>query len=401
MDILLANKFFYLNGGSERVFFQEKTFLQEMGHKVIDFSMEDERNLPSPYSDFFVPNIDYHGNGSIRSKLQQSASFIHSTVAVKNLEKLLRQEKPEIAHLHNIYHQLTPSIIPILKEHGVKIVLTTHDCKLVCPSYNALNGKQICTACNGRSFWKPVTRNCQDSCGKELLLAAEALFHKWRRSYDAVDLFISPSQFLADLTACRIPKEKIRVLRNGIDTTEFKPRFADQNYALYFGRLSKEKGIETLLVAHASMSSRLPLKLVGTGPLLDTLRQKHPEAEFLGYKTGQELKELIANAAFVVVPSEWYENCSMVVLESMAFGKPVIGSRVGGIPEQIEDGVTGFLFEMGNATELARRMDIMGQDKDLRLLMGKEARLKLEREYSLTDHCRQLLNIYLELLDRK
>ena len=146
--------------------------------------------------------------------------------------------------------------------------------------------------------------------------------------------------------------------------------------------------------AHDKVKQFLPLKVVGTGPIMETLRNSYPDADFLGYKAGKELKELVANSAFVIVPSELYENCSMVVLESMALGKPIIGSRVGGIPEQIEDGRTGFLFEMGNAEELAKNMELLIKKPDLRILMGTEARKKLENEYSLKDHCSQLLAIY-------
>ena len=140
--------------------------------------------------------------------------------------------------------------------------------------------------------------------------------------------------------------------------------------------------------------------MVGTGPLAEELRGEYPEVDFLGYQSGQALHDLIANAAFVVVPSEWYENCSMVVLEAMAFGngKPIIGSRIGGIPEQIDDGKTGFLFEMGNVEELAQKMKSLASDKDLRCVMGKAARRKLEKEYSLQAHCTDLIHIYNELL---
>lgn len=398
MKILFANKFFFLNGGSERVFFQERDYLTRNGHSVIDFSMQDERNFPSPHSEFFVPNISYHGVQGYRSKLQLAISFVHSWGAVGNLEKLLKIERPEIAHLHNIYHQLTPSIIPVLKRHGIKVVLTMHDSKLVCPSYLALSREKICTDCNGRAFWKPFTTNCQEGRGKGALLAAEALFHKWRKSYEAVDLFISPSRFLADLTACRIPREKIRVLRNGIDTAEFEPSYDDQGYALYFGRISREKGIESLLKAHAAMPTPVKLKVVGTGPMKDKLQARYREVEFLGYKSGIELNSIIRNAAFVVVPSEWYENCSMVVLESMAFGKPVIGSRTGGIPEQIEDNETGFLFEMGNFEELSEKMGTLSVNPDMRVRMGMAARNKLEKEFSLARHCEKLVDMYNKLL---
>lgn len=394
MKILLANKFFHLNGGSETVFFQERDFLLGQGHDVVDFSMADERNLPSPYADFFVPNTSYNSGGIITQKLQHAISFVHSSVAVHKIEELILREKPQIAHLHNIYHQLTPSIIPVLKNHNVKVALTLHDYKLVCPSYLALKDEAICNACAGGKFWNAFTMNCQNSHMRGLLLSAEAMFHKWQKSYDAVDLFLAPSRFLANLVGQRIPQEKIKVLRNGIDVDNYQPSYADQGYGLYFGRLSKEKGVKTLLRAHQNLKTNLPLKIVGTGPLEEELRREYPELDFLGYQHGQALQDLIANAAFVVVPSEWYENCSMVVLEAMAFGKPIIGSRIGGIPEQIEDGKTGLLFEMSNTAELAEKMEILAGNAELRNQMGRAARRKLEQEYSLAEHNHELLDIY-------
>lgn len=399
MKILFANKFFFLNGGSETVFFQERDFILDEGHSVVDFSMEDERNAESPFSSYFVPNINYQNNRAISSKIKQGVSFVHSPIAVRKIEQLIKQVNPDIAHLHNIYHQLTPSIIPIFKKYAVKVVLTLHDYKLVCPSYLALRNYEICNACTGKKFWKPFTTNCQNSRLQELLLSAEALWHKWQGSYDGVDLFLAPSKFLAYLTTQRISQARIRVLHNGINVDEYRPNYDDQGYAIYFGRLSKEKGIETLLQANRLSGKKLPLKIIGTGPLSDELEKEYPEVEFLGYRSGKELKDLVANAAFAVVPSEWYENCSMVVLESMALGKPIIGSRIGGIPEQIEDGKTGLLFEMGNVEELAEKMDLLAHDKGLRVSMGREARLKLEKEYSLAEHCRKLITIYEELLN--
>ena len=400
MNIFFANKFFYLNGGSERVFFQERNFLLENGYVVLDFSMKDDRNFASPYSDYFVPNIDYHKDESLAKRISQIGSFIHSNIAVDHVEKLIKEKKPDVAHLHNIYHQLTPSIISALKSNDVKVVLTLHDTKLICPGYLALNNGEICTECEGKNFLKPFISNCQNSRSKGLLLSSEAFFHKWKGSYDAVDLFISPSEFLADLTSKRIPRNKIKVLNNAIDLDLCQPNFDDEGYALYFGRLSKEKGVKTLLKAHAEMEKKFPLKIVGTGPLEEVLKREFSAAEFCGYKSGEELNGLIRNAAFVVVPSEWYENCSMVVLEAMAFGKPVIGSRIGGIPEQVENNKNGLLFEMGNVEQLARKMEVLTEDKVLRKEMGRAAREKLEREYSLQDHCEGLLDIYSELLGR-
>ncbi|MFH1932099.1 MAG: glycosyltransferase family 4 protein [Pseudomonadota bacterium] len=400
LKVIKCNKFFFLNGGSERVFFQERKFLLNQGVDVVDFSMADPRNFPSHYSPFFISNIDYQGSVSIFSKIKQGAKFVHSKEAVKKIERIVREERPDIAHLHNIYHHLTPSIIPVLKKHGVKIVLTLHDGKLICPSYLMLRRGEICTACEGRYFWKPVTKKCQGSLIRELLLMFEAYWHKWKGNYRLVDLYIAPSRFIAELISRRIPEEKIRVFHNGVDTDGINQSIQDEGYGLYFGRISKEKGIETLLKAHKSFSDNMVLKIVGTGPMEDALRKGYPDVEFLGYKKGEDLNEIIRKSAFVVVPSECYENCSMVVLEAMSMGKPIIGSRIGGIPEQIEDGRTGFLFEMGNVGELAEKMKILTQNKKMRVEYGKAARKKVESEYSLASHCKGLLGIYDELLQK-
>jgi glycosyltransferase involved in cell wall biosynthesis len=400
VKILFANKFFFMKGGSERVFFQERSFLKDIGVKVIDFSMEDPRNLSSEYSNCFVSSIDYHCTQSILGKMKGSAKFIHSPEAVSKLERLVQYERPNIAHLHNIYHHLTPSVISVLKKHDVKVLLTLHDGKLICPGYLMLDKGKVCTVCEGRSFWKPLVTNCTGSIMQGLLLMLEAYWHKWIGSYGQVDLFLSPSRFLAELVSQRVAREKIRVLHNGIDLKSCSPSSSDNGYALYFGRLSREKGIESLLRAHRSIKGSLPLKVVGTGPLESTLRESYPNTDFLGYEEGEELNRIIAESAFVVVPSEWHENCSMVVLEAMALGKPIIGSRIGGIPEQIDDGKTGLLFEMGNVEELSEKMKSLSKSPDVRKRMGAAARKKLEREYSLEAHCAGLMNTYEELLSK-
>jgi len=402
MKILLCNKFFHLNGGSETVFFQEREFLINQGYSVIDFSMEDSRNLPSPYASFFVPNVNYNAeNNGALAKLKQAISFVHSSTAIRKLESLINKKRPQLAHLHNIYHQLTPSIIPLLKKYNIKVILTLHDYKLICPSYLALKNGKICTDCAGKYFWKPFTQNCQNSRMRGLLLSVESIFHQVKGSYDFIDIFLAPSAFLAKLIAQRIPKNKIKVLYNGIDTENYKPYFTDQGYGLYLGRLSIEKGVKTLLAAHRQLDASFNLKVVGTGPLLDKLKLEYPEVDFTGYKSGQALKKLIAGAAFIIVPSEWYENCPMVILEAMAFGKPVIGSRIGGIPELVEDGQTGLLFTSGNFEELASKMQQLIQNRELRKKMGRNAREKVEREFSLKEHCTKLLSIYEQLLYEK
>lgn len=407
----MANKFFFLNGGSETVFFQERSYLLNAGIKVLDFSMDHPNNYPSDYSQYFVTNVAYAKNGRLHtplSELRKAFRFIHNREAIAKLQALIQHEKPDIAHLHNIYHQLTPSLISVLKRSGIKVVLTLHDYKLICPAYLMLTKEQLCDRCQGRHFWRATANSCRaDSRLQSLLLTAESYWHWWLGSYGGVDLFLSPSRFLAEkVAACRVDPKKVRVLHNGIQTRSFAPSLCDDGYVLYFGRIAKEKGIEVLLKAHRIMRANgnaasdgcLPLKVAGRGPLLEKLKNEYPDVELLGYQEGDELKELISKASFVVVPSQWYENCSMTVLESMAWGKPVIASRIGGLPEQIDDGKTGLLFQMGNADELSTAMSFLARNSQLRADMGKAARARVERDYSLDAHCEKLVVLYEGLL---
>jgi len=393
----LINKFFYLKGGAETVFFQERDFLKNNDIPVVDFSMQDEPNFFSPNSASFVAYIGFREPKGLLNNMRRGLSFIHSHEAVKKLDRLLELEKPDIAHLHNVYHQLTPAIIPVLKKHGVKIVMTLHDYKLICPAYSMLDHDRICFDCAGRNFWKAIRHNCQGSLAHSTLLSLESYWHRWRESYDGVDVFIAPSQFMASMVSRRIPERKIRLVRNGVDTLSVNPSYDDDGYALYFGRLSREKGLQTLLESHAMIKEKISLKIVGTGPLMPKDKQDG-QPEFLGYRTGKDLQDIIARSSYVVVPSECNENCSMAVLEAMAHGKPVIGTRIAGIPEQIEDGQTGFLFNIGNTADLADKMIALAMDKDMRMAMGQAARAKVERDYSFSEHGKKLVDCYQDLL---
>ncbi|WP_023638860.1 glycosyltransferase family 4 protein [Dickeya zeae] len=403
MKVLLVNKFFYIKGGAETVYFQEYDRLKAAGVEVMTFSMQHENNFPSDYAAYFVDNVDYHQRNGVVGAIKTAVNFIHNSQACKKLRALLHQEKPDIVHFHNIYHQLTPSLISVARESGCKTVLTAHDYKMICPSYTMLRDGSVCDACVTGSVFNAFKYRCQQgSASKSLLLSLEAGWQAIARHYQQLDAIISPSEFLRGQLLRKLPHSRIDVIVNGINDDLPLEADEDDGYFLFIGRLSREKGVATLARAHQQMKNNMPLKIVGNGPLYDELVAQFPDAEFLGYKQqGEELNRLIKRARAVVVPSEYYENCSMSVLESMAFAKPVVGGRIGGIPEQIRDKVDGILFEPGNVQALAEILDYLALNPQQAKDMGRNARQRLSEKYSLNKHTAALLALYQEIISKK
>ncbi|WP_226066829.1 glycosyltransferase family 4 protein [Dickeya zeae] len=403
MKVLLVNKFFYIKGGAETVYFQEYDRLKAAGVEVMTFSMQHENNFPSDYAAYFVDNVDYHQRSGVVGAIKTAVNFIHNSQACKKLRALLHQEKPDIVHFHNIYHQLTPSLISVARESGCKTVLTAHDYKMICPSYTMLRDGNVCDACVTGSVFNAFKYRCQQgSASKSLLLSLEAGWQAIARHYQQLDAIISPSEFLRGQLLRKLPHSRIDVIVNGINDDLPLEADEDDGYFLFIGRLSREKGVATLARAHQQMKNNMPLKIVGNGPLYDELVAQFPDAEFLGYKQqGEELNRLIKRARAVVVPSEYYENCSMSVLESMAFAKPVVGGRIGGIPEQIRDKVDGILFEPGNVQALAEILDYLALNPQQAKEMGRNARQRLSEKYSLNKHTAALLALYQEIISKK
>ena len=403
LKILLANKFFFRNGGSEVVLFQERSFLMEGGVEVIDFSMKDSRNIASPYVEFFVENQSYayRDNPSRGPRPLSALKLIHSPEAVRKFGALIDQTHPDLVHCHNIYHQLTPSIIGAAKRRGVPVVLTLHDYKPVCPVYLRLRGGQPCSDClSGRQSRVLVNRCADGSLAKSALLYAESVVQRFLGSYESLDAIIAPSKFMkTSVTQNRFSAEKLTVIPNGVDTRAIKPTHQDTNYAFYMGRLSPEKGITTLLEAHAAISERISLRIAGTGPAVEDLRARFPAAEFLGHLSGAALDDAVRGASVVVAPSNCYENCPMSVLEAMAYGKPVIGSDIGGIPELIAHGETGYLFPPGDLNSLRSRLLELMENPALRHRFGAAGRKRAEEHFSLDRHNAALMQLYSKVIE--
>lgn len=402
MKVLLVNKFFYPKGGAECVFFDTASVLRDKGHKVSFFSMAHPRNLDSEYAKYFVPNVDYERVG-FKDIMFSSARILYSFQARRKIGEIIAAEKPDIAHLHNIYHQISPSILHTLKKNNIPIVMTLHDYKLVCGSYLLLAAGKICEACKGGKYYCCFLKKCEkDSRLKSFLDTLEMyLHHKILHIYKLVDVFISPSKFLKLKIEEMGFRGKIIVLPNFINLNDYQPVYGYQEKSIiYVGRLSGEKGIISL--ARAVKGLGVKLKIIGEGYLDKILRQivedeKLKNVELLGYRSGEDLKEEIKKSMFLVLPSEWYENSPRVILEAFALGKPILGAKIGGVSELIKNNETGLTFESGNVKDLRLKISFLIDNPNLIIEMGRNARQLVEREFNQEIYYQKLQEAYAQL----
>ncbi len=399
MKLLSVNKYFYQKGGAETYYFSLNKLLAERGVDVLPFSMKDFRNIASPYEDYFVDNIDYYDK-SILKKVKYAFKVIYSLEARRKIGRLIRESAPDLVHLQNFYHQLSPSILGEIKKYNLPVVFTAHDLKLLCPNYQMLCRGEICEKCKGGRFFQCTLNRCvKDSVAGSLVNTAEMYLHRMLGSFDKIDQIITPSAFYRHkFIEFGFKPEKIVHIPNFIDPESFEPHYESSGYAAFVGRLSREKGILTLVKAMKSLPNR-KLIIVGEGPLKPEI-EKVIEGEglknirLMGFKSGRELQDLIGGCYMAVLPSEWYENAPYSVLEAMAMGKPVIGADAGGIPELVQNGRTGLIFESKNAAHLSEQMNRLFSAPQMAAEMGREARRRIEKEFSRDIHYEKLSEVY-------
>ncbi|MFH1597742.1 MAG: glycosyltransferase family 4 protein [Patescibacteria group bacterium] len=401
MKILLINKFYFLKGGAEGHYFDLKDLLEKNGHQVIPFAMDHPRNLNTPYKKYFVANMETTKPKINLGIFREAIRIIWNLEAKRKIKKLIDQEKPDIAHIHNIYHQISPSILKVLREQGIPVVMTVHDFKLICPNYCLLANSNICERCQGGKYYNCFLQKChKNSRLKSLVVTAEMYIHKLMKVYEKnIDLFIVPSKFFKDkLVAFGQSDNQMSVLPNFIEAEKFKPSGQYDDYAVYLGRLSVEKGVYDLLRAWVKVNPNLKLKVVGAGPEEEKLIQLRDKlqldnVEFTGFKTGQDLANIMRNCLFTVVPSICYENCPLSLLESMAYGKAVIGSRLGGIPEIINHKY-GELFKERDPEDISQQINYLFQNQDYVIQLGQAARQMVEQKFDPQKYYQELIKIY-------
>jgi glycosyltransferase involved in cell wall biosynthesis len=405
--LLLGNKFWFPKGGVETYLFELIDELPAHGYDVVPFAMRHPDNLESAYADYFVDHVDYHAPHSLLSKARAASRMIHSRHAARKLTALVEKHPVDLAHFHNVYHQLSPAVLPVLADRGIPVLMTLHDLKLACPNYKMRTHGEICERCKTGGYHHAVLHRCvQDSVTASALCALELFLHRRSGIYERhVDRFIVPSAFyLRKLAEAGVPAEKLVHIPSFTDIRRYAPSYGGDDYFVYVGRLAEVKGLLTLVEA-ARDFKRGTLVIVGDGPMFPVLERAIEEkrianVRLAGPKYGHELIDIVRRARFSVIPSEWYENCPRSCIESFACGTPVIGARIGGIPEMVEDGVNGLLFTPFSVQELRSRIEHLFNSESDVAEMGRAARRKAEREYSTPAHLAKLLSEYAAVLAR-
>ena len=394
MRILLINKFLYPNGGSETYIFKLGQQLMAMGHEVQYFGMEHEGRVVGNRVEAYTSDMDFHG-GSKLSKLTYPVKTIYSSEARKKLRLVLEDFQPDVCHLNNFNYQLTPSIILEIRKwsKSCRIVYTAHDYQLVCPNHmcRTVTTNENCEKCLGGYFLNCTKGKCiHGSLAKSVIGTLEGTFWKWMGIYKQIDTIICISEFMkAKLDQYPVLADKTVVLHNFVESDGVRDA-QKKDYVLYFGRFAQEKGIATLMNV-AKELPEVPFIFAGSGPLEDQLKDV-ANIQNVGFQQGEALKKLIREARFTVCPSEWYEPFGLTIAESIVSGTPVLGADIGGIPELIQPGKTGELFESGNAADLKKNIEKMWNDR--KLLAAMSANCKPDCFMDVAQYARKLMTYY-------
>lgn len=390
--VINVNNYCDIRGGSDRCFVDLYSILTGREHRVFNFYARkvgefEDAELPAQI------NIN-------KPKPSDLGKFVYNFEAAKSLRTKITAFKPDLAHLHIFYGQLTSSILRPLKDAHIPIIQTLHEYKTVCPVSSLISNGQVCQSCGGSSFWRATVKRCnRGSIARSLLSTVEAYISKILGAVKEIDHFIAVSDFVKNkVIELGLPPDKITTIHNFKDVSRCYPSAKQGEYFLYFGRLEDVKGVFTLLKASASIKD-VPLLIVGEGSArlkLDAVirQQSLQHVRIVGFKTGAELESLIRNSICTIVPSEWYETFGLTLLESFAYGRPVIASKIGGIPEVVADGRDGVLVSPGSADELREKMMWMSQHRREAVDMGMAGRRKVETLFNPDAYYEKLMGVY-------
>ncbi len=403
MRILLVNKFHYLNGGSEKYYFELGKLLKKHGNEVAYFSMKDDRNIKTGDKEYFVEKIDLNTGSKLKA-----LDVIYSKENYKKMQEAIDDFKPDVVHLNNFQRQLSESIVECCKDNNIPMVFTAHDMQAICPASSMLCKGKICEECIEKGYRYCIKKSCiKNSKLKSILGVIESNYYRKKKVYEKIDYIITPSEFMKkQLIKGKLKYNKIQTIHNFIIQKEKTEKNEDEGYAFFFGRLSEEKGILNLIKAIKNIENAR-LLVAGDGPEKKYISEYINEnklqdkIQLLGYLNQEQIRNYIKKAKFVVVPSIWYENCPYSILETMEIGKPIIGSKIGGIPELIENNKNGFLYKYDDIKELEKNMKKLFDNKQLVDMQSKKSRELFEQNYIEEIYYNKIIKIYSSLIKEK
>ncbi|MBR5296018.1 MAG: glycosyltransferase [Clostridia bacterium] len=399
MKILMVNKFLYPRGGCETYMLSLGEQLEKLGHKVEYFGMYDEKNTVGNSAGQYTQNMDFHSKGLAR--FLYPFKIIFSFEAKRKIMKVIDDFQPDLIHMNNINFQLTPSVIYGAKKKKIPVIQTVHDYQMICPNHLLYNFDEnvICEDCIKGSYMNCVKNKCiHGSRIKSIIGAIEAKLYAILKTYKKVDLYICPSYFLEKkLLLNPLYEGKTKTIHNFISKNDFKP-LEGEEYIAFAGRLSKEKGIE-LLAETAKMLPEYTFAIAGSGPdenLLDNIEN----VKRVGFLTGEKLRNFMGNAKLLVVPSIWYENCPLSILESQSFGVPVVTMNHGGMTELVKDGVSGILINQPSSQEMAEKLRKAMEDQEYYSNLKENCQKEKEQIFTVETYCDILMKEYEKIVAR-
>lgn len=393
--ILLVSKFYYTRGGAEVVAINMANDLAKRGYEIGVFTMDYPQNL-SPENFYTASQVDF--SGGLIDKLKFAMRTMGYNGIKSSFKKALQEFKPDIVHLHNVHSYLSPAVVKLAKEYGCKVVWTLHDYKLACPAYSCLNRGRICEKCFTSKINVVKERCFKENLPASVLAYFEAVKWNVKKLQRYVDYFVCPSAFIKrQMLKAGLQEGKLKVVCNFVDPIKLDqlkraeiPDTRDDFY-VYVGRLSEEKGVATLLKAAKDLPYKL--KLVGGGHLYDGFMAEYGNCdniEFMGHQPAEKVAEILLSAKCLVLPSEWYENNPLSVIEALCAGIPIVGANIGGIPELI-DAECGETFESGNVEDMQKAITrVMAKEKYDYNSIAKRS----QERFSFETHFKQLKELY-------
>jgi glycosyltransferase involved in cell wall biosynthesis len=387
MKILLVHNFYQQPGGEDVVFEQERRLLERAGHTVIAYCRS---------------NQEVEGYRGSR-RLQLALRVVWAEDTRKDFVRLLRQEKPELVHVHNTFVMVSPSIFSACRDAGVPVVQTLHNYRLYCPAATFFRDGHLCEECVEHGLWRGVAHGCyRDSRGATAVVAMMLAVHHQRQTWNRdVNCYIALTEFArAKFLECGLPAEKLFVKPNFVHPDPGPRPSGEGEYALFAGRLSPEKRVSTMLAAWKHLRElNIPLVIIGGGPQLGQLEKEAvlqglTGVSFRGQLSRDQTLGIMRKARFLVFPSEWYENFPVTIAESFACGVPVICSRMGAMQQIVDDGRTGLHFTTGDAVDLSEKVEWAWNHSEDMAIMGNEARHEYETKYTAAKNYPILMEIY-------